>query len=266
MPAGPKGDATPLAVVTGASSGIGAAVAERLARRGCRTLLIARRRDRIEELADRLRAHADSLPLSLDLADLDAIGPSLAEALDGRGPAAILVNNAGYGLLSPFVETSMQQHERLMRVNHLSAVRLIDVVLPDMLRAGRGHIINVSSIAARVGPWGHTGYAAAKAALLALSHGLAAECAGTGVHVSGVCPGVIDTEFFDEPSFASLAGEVRRRSRSTDYAARRIVGLLDRPRVELTLPPHYRAVDWLRALSPTYLNRWVAQRARPPQR
>ena len=253
----------PLALVTGASSGIGRQVATELARRGYRTLLVARRRDRIEALARELSAFAPAQAVPLDLADAEAIEPTVTALLGQHGPVRVLVNNAGYGLYRRVLECTPDEHRRLMQVNYFAAVSLIMAVLPRMLPLGGGHVINIASISTKTGPWGHGAYAAAKSALVTLTQTLSVEYAGTGVHFSYVNPGMVDTEFFDAPEYAALARRYRRRAISAERVARKIVRLLDRPELELCVPRHYRVLDWLGALSPGLLSRLVGGASRP---
>jgi short-subunit dehydrogenase len=253
----------PLAVVTGASSGIGWESARLLAARGYRTLLLGRRRDRLEALAAELAPHAPAVPLVIDLGDPDAVDSLVAPLLRQHGPAAVLLNNAGMGQYSPFIDESPQEHRRLFEVNYFAAVAMIRAVLPDMVRLRRGHVINVASMAAKMGPWGHGGYAASKAAMACLTQSLAAEHANDGVHFSYVSPGVVDTGFFDAPCYASVAKRFGRHAISAARVAGEIVKLLDRPRLELWVPGHYRLFEWMRALAPGFAHRVVCRQSRP---
>src|SRR5689334_10477591 len=114
-------DPRPLALVTGASSGIGARVATRLAARGMRTLLVARRLDRLDELAGKLRAQAPSDAIALDLAEPAAVEPAIAALVAEHGSVDVLVNNAGFGRYGRFLEHEPEEHRRLMEVNYFAA-------------------------------------------------------------------------------------------------------------------------------------------------
>lgn len=252
-----------LAIITGATGGIGQHVARRCAQRGLRTLLIARRADRLQQLASELAEHAPSHLLALDLTSIDTIGPALSPLLDEHGPARVLVNNAGVGQCSPFLDTPIEHERELMAVNYTAAATLIRLTLPAMLERGRGHVINVASIATKSGPWGHSTYVAAKSALVALTHTLATEYSGRGVTFSYVNPGVIRTPFFDTTGYERVREQTLRHALPPEYAADRIVGLLDHPKLELCIPSHYRVLDWVRALSPAWVQRLVAYQSRP---
>ncbi len=262
-------DAQPWALITGASSGIGAALARQLAVRGYATLLVARRLDRLETLAAELSHTPDTppaVPVALDLADLDAIAPALGRLQDQYGPIDVLINNAGFNVNRPMLDMTDDETARIMAVNLEAPRRMIAAVLPDMLERRRGHVINIASIAARFGPWGHAAYAAAKAGLIATTQSLACEHphAATGVHFSYVNPGIVDTEFFDDPTYNPTAPARRRHVVSAARVARRIVRLLDRPRLSLYVPRYYRMLDLIAAISPDLALRLVRRHSQPP--
>lgn len=259
----PNQAAWPLAIITGASSGIGREVAALLARRGYRTLLLARRTERLERLAQELSALAPSHAAGLDLADESAVDQTLPPLLAAHGPADVLINNAGYGLYRAFLDHTPADHHRLMQVNYFAAMAMTRLVLPGMIRQGRGHIINIASMSSKMGPWGHTGYAAAKAALVAATQTLAAEHGHEGVRLSYVNPGIVSTDYFRTNSFFPLMKRVQRYAISSEYVAQKIVGLLDRPRLELCIPRYYRILDWIRAISPGLAHWLVARNSRP---
>jgi short-subunit dehydrogenase len=253
----------PLALVTGASSGIGWHVAMKLAKRGHRTLLVARRADRLETLAASLRPHAPAEAVPLDLADPAAVPARIAELTERHGPVDVLVNNAGHGGYRPFLEDPEHEQRRMMETHCFAALSLIRGVLPGMLERERGHVINVASIAAKMGPWGHSSYAAAKAALIALTQSLATEYEEAGVHFSYVNPGIVGTAFFEEPSYGEQAERLLARAVPPELVARRIVKLLDRPRLELCVPRWYRFLDLVTAVSPRLAQRLVRLGSRP---
>jgi short-subunit dehydrogenase len=255
-----------VAIITGASSGIGLETARALARRGFRTVLVARRADRLAALAAECGAHAASQAVALDLLEPTAIEPAIAPLLERDGGPDLLVNAAGRGLYRPFLAHSAADHHQLMQLNYFAPLALIRLVLPSMLAQGRGQVVNVASMTAKMSSWGHAGYGASKGALVALTQTLAAEYAGTGLRFSYVVPGIVRTAYFEEPSLALLWRRVSRHAVSADAVARGIVSLLDRPRLELCIPRHYRMVDWLRALSPAAAHALVARSSAPPGR
>lgn len=189
-----------LALVTGASAGIGAAFARTLAAQGWDLALTARRRDRLETLAAQLKAShgAESLVLPADLADPAAPAALLAEIEKAGRPIGMLINNAGYGLPGAFLNTTWADQAAFHQVMTTAPTELCHRVLPQMAGARFGRIVNVASLAGLLpGARGHTLYAAAKAFLVRLSQSLHAECFGTGIHVSALCPGFTYSEFHD---------------------------------------------------------------------
>ncbi|HEY2622520.1 MAG TPA: SDR family oxidoreductase [Dyella sp.] len=190
----------PLTLITGASAGIGAAFARDLAARGHDLVLTARRTDRLEALAQELRArHPCAITvLTADLGQPDAI-PVLCGELMSRGLAVDwLINNAGYGVPGTFEAVDWPVHEAFIRVLMTAPTELAWRLLPGMRERGYGRIINVASLAGHVpGSAGHTLYAASKAYLIKFSQSLALENRHLGVHVCALCPGFTWSEFHD---------------------------------------------------------------------
>jgi len=194
--------ARPRAVVTGASSGIGRAFAERLARDGYDLLLVARRQDRLESLAASLgpRESVSAEAFPADLTDPGELR-ALEERIAGDAAIDLLVNNAGFGGYAPFADLDPERAEELIRLQVTAVTRLTRAALPGMIARGRGAIVNVSSrlafSAAMPSPPlpKRAVYAATKAYVNAFSRILADEVAGTGVRVQALCPGVVRTEF-----------------------------------------------------------------------
>ncbi len=252
-----------LAIVTGASSGIGASTAHALAERGMRVALIARDTDKLQHVADDLPTQVEPIIVSCDLSDVERIGDHLSPVVDRFGPPDVLVNNAGAGSYQPFLATTAGDHRRSFDLHYHAAAALIRLVLPGMLEAGRGHVINVASISTKVGPWGHSAYTPSKAALASLTETLAAEYHERGVRFSVVKPGIVRTGFFDSPALGRLWRRVSKHAIEPQDVARTIVRLIDRPRIEACFPRSHRVLDWIRAVSPTWACRLVARSSRP---
>jgi NAD(P)-dependent dehydrogenase (short-subunit alcohol dehydrogenase family) len=186
-------------LVTGASTGIGAALAEGFAARGATVGICARREDRLAEVLERLRAHApESRSWAVDLADLDGIAGFAATAERELGGVDILVNNAGIPKRRHVTRLDPETVESVMRINYFSPVRLTLALLPGLIERG-GHVVNLSSVAARLGPPIEGAYSASKAAITAFSECMAVDLRDTDVQVHIVNPGVIDTELFHLP-------------------------------------------------------------------
>ncbi len=177
--------------ITGASSGIGYALADALGGAGVATLVSARRRDRLDALAAR---HASISVLELDLADRDSIADAAARAWDMTGGIDVLINNAGISQRSAFVEAQPAALERVINVDLLGTMRLTQTVAARMVTVGSGHICAVTSVAAKIPTPQRTAYAAAKAGVHALFDAMRGELEPVGITVSLAVPGYVNTE------------------------------------------------------------------------
>jgi short-subunit dehydrogenase len=185
-----------IVLITGASSGLGALLAKSVAAKGGIPVLTARSVDKMKEIAGQLQG--EHLILPMDVTDAEQVKAAIGQIVDTYGKIDILINNAGYGIFSKFVETPLEQFEDLMNVNYMGTVRCTKEVLPHMLKAGSGHIVNVASMAGKIGSAKSTGYTATKHAVLGFTNSLRQELVGTGVHLSAINPGPIRTPFFDK--------------------------------------------------------------------
>jgi short-subunit dehydrogenase len=185
----------PLAAVTGASSGIGAVFAEMLAARGMDLIIIARRGDRLEALAKKVGDDGASAQIVVaDLTDQEALRTT--EALLAHSQIDLLINCAGFGTYAEFHTIDPERIKKELMLDLIVPAALARAVIPGMLARGRGDILNVCSMAGFIPIPRHATYCAAKAGLIRLTEVLHGELAGTGVRVSGVCPGPVPTEFF----------------------------------------------------------------------
>jgi short-subunit dehydrogenase len=184
-----------LALVTGASAGLGAEYARQLAAKGTDLILTARRSDRLEALAGELRdKHGVAVEIvPADLSDDDAIG-RVEEAIIERPSLDLLVNNAGYGGKAGFIQGETSGHLDMAHVHVDAAVRLTKAALPGMVERGRGAVINVSSVAA-FSPFSGAMYSGTKSFLVMFSENLQAELRSRGIVVQALCPGLTHTEF-----------------------------------------------------------------------
>jgi uncharacterized protein len=222
------------ALVTGASSGIGASLAVELAARGADLVLTARREDRLLALARDLGArHAvDVRVVAADLTD-PAAAATLFERTEGEGVAIdLLVNNAGFGIWRSFLSTPWSTCEAMLHVNVVSLTRLTHLFLPKMLERRRGHVMNVSSIGAFSPCPNYAVYAPSKVYVRNFSESLDAELTGTGVRAIAICPGGTTTEFIERAGqklkagsgkFMMTADEVARIAVDKMLAGRRTV-------------------------------------------
>jgi len=228
-------------LITGASSGFGAAAAKRFAQEECRVILAARRIERLEEMANEVRAQGgEALPLSVDVTQPAQIDAMVKTVVDHYGRIDLLFNNAGFGRLDWFeVLDPVKDIQGQITVDLLGVIWMARAVLPQMYKQGSGHIINMSSIAGWAAPPLYTVYSAAKFGVRGFTEALRREAAPFGVKVSAIYPGGAATEFqkhvgqnkakqhFKTPRWLSL---------TADDIARAVVGLAKRPRRSLVLP------------------------------
>lgn len=245
---------TRCALVTGASSGIGAAFARQLAARGLDLVLTARREERLVALARELeQAHSiRTLVVPADLADREA-PERLVTAIDAAGLRVdVLINDAGYGVPGNFLDHPWQAHADSIQVMLTAVAHTTHLLLPGMVERGFGRVVNVASLAALLtGSKGHTLYAATKAFLVKLSESLALELHGTGVHVTACCPGFTYSEFHDvvgnRDQVSELPGFVWMQP---EIVARQTLDAVERGQVVFVPGRSNRALAGLARLTP----------------
>lgn len=187
-------------LITGASSGLGAALARKLAGRHAVMGLVARRRDRLEQvLAECRRTSPESAMWVADLADTAALHDLAAQAWEALGGIDVLINNAAVPKRRPVAALEPDEVEDVMRVNFFAPMRLTLALLPRMVARGSGMIVNVSSVGGRLGIIHESAYCASKFALCGWSEAMAVDLHGSGVSVKLIEPGPVDTEIWDQP-------------------------------------------------------------------
>lgn len=221
------------ALITGASAGIGRDLARELAARGTNCLLVARRADRLEELAREIRdAGGDCRVHPVDLSDLASCDSVVKDILAEHDAIDVLVNNAGRSIRRSLIHSTERFHdfERTMEINYFAAVRLIMGFLPSMRAARKGHIVNISSVGSQVVPPRFAAYAASKSALDAFSKSLSAEVLSDGIHVTTVYMPLVRTEMISPTRLYDMAPAL-----SPSEAADLVVhALLTRPKTVAT--------------------------------
>ena len=188
----------PVALITGASAGIGATFARKLAERGCDLILVARRRERLEQLAGEIQREHD-ISIKIITADLgnDSDLARVCEQIRACPNLEYLVNNAGFGLLPKFAESDIESQDAMGRLHVMAPLNLTHTALPKMAERNRGFIINVSSVAAFFQSPSNVVYCSTKRWLVSFSDGLNVELADTNVVVQALCPGFTYSEFHD---------------------------------------------------------------------
>ena len=243
-------------VITGASRGIGAAVARAAAARGARLGLVARSEEELREVLAASGAR-DGVVAPADVGDRAATIDALARIEDTLGPIDVLVANAGIGTYGPFVDISYEELENAVRVNVLGTMYAIRAVLPGMVERRRGHVVTIGSIAGRIGSPFEAAYAATKFAGVGLTEALAVEVAPYGIGVSVVNPGVVDT------AFGEARGHPYDRARpkpiSADAVARSVIAAIERDAAEAYVPRAFRVAVVMRHLAPPLFRKGTAR-------
>lgn len=196
--------------VTGASSGIGEALALQLAAEGARLVLSARRAELLEALKARCPRAEDVAVLPMDVARTDLARSYVEQALAAFGKVDVMVHNAGIGQRSLISETGLDEDRRIMEVNYFGVVALTKALLPEMKARGGGHFAVVSSVTGYVGTPFRSGYAASKHALHGFFESLRAEGHREGIHVTMICPGFVDTDIAIKAIERAGGGEVEK--------------------------------------------------------
>jgi 2-hydroxycyclohexanecarboxyl-CoA dehydrogenase len=185
-----------VAFVTGAGRGMGKAIAERLAAEGARLAVTDIDKDAAVAVAAALGGAA--LAVHLDVTDAGSVGAAVEEVAAALGPIEVLVNNAGWDRMAPFVDTDEQLWDRLIAINLKGVLHTCKAVVPQMAEQRVGRIVNISSDAGRVGSTGEAVYSATKAGIIGFTKTLAREVAKHGITVNTVCPGPTDTPLLEE--------------------------------------------------------------------
>lgn len=246
-------------IVTGASSGIGRALAISLAKRGARVTLASRRMERLDavarEIAERFPAAPPAAAVRCDVSNQADASTLIGGAVERFGGVDVLVNNAGVSVFGEAGRTSLDDYRDVMAVNFFGALHCMREVLPFMLRRESGLIVNVATVAALHGVPYLAAYGASKAALVALSQSLRAELDGTGVSVMIVYPGYTQTEIFDAEKKVGGARRPPGRYASADSVAEAIARGIEAGRRDVFLTARGRALSVLRGLAPSVVER-----------
>ncbi len=243
-----------VAIVTGASSGIGMETAAAFARRGYAVVLAARRPDRLGEVADRCRAGGgEVLVLPTDVADRQQVQALVDGAVDRFGRVDVMVNNAGIGLSARVQETSDQDMRAIFQTNFFGVFYGCKAAAAVMIHQRSGHIFNVSSVIGKRGTPFHGAYCATKFAVVGLSDSLRVELRPYGVRVTCVCPALTTTEFFEHSRRARAARSSFQRFKRlmpASAVARGIVAAVGKDRPEIIFSAGGKLLAWMAALSP----------------
>ncbi len=249
-----------VAIVTGASGGIGRATVMALAGKGAYVGLVSRSGNRLESLAQEIKKRygREALVLPTDVCSKAQIDRTVGQVIKRFGRIDYLINGAGIITYKPFLSLTEEEESRMMAVNYFGTVATTRSVLPTMIRQGQGHIVNIASTAGRRGFPMETGYCASKFAVVGFSEALRLELDQTGVRISVLSPGIVDTALAE-----SFLGQPRIRDHvkplTSDEIARRVLGMVLRNRPEEILPAATRWLIRVNSFTPRLAD-WIIRR------
>ena len=248
-------------LITGASSGFGEEAARLFAEEGCKVVLAARRLDRLQALAAEIQnAGGEALAVPVDVNQPAEIKVMVQTALDLYGKIDILFNNAGYGSMDWFEKLDPERNiETIIRVNLIGPMLVTHAVLPHMLKRGKGHIINMASVAGLISAPLITTYAAGKYGVRAFTDALRREVVPLGIKVSGIYPGPAMTEFGEKLQRTKSRETIKSLKYphlSSSYVAHRVVDVAKRPVRSLVIPGWFRVITTFDMLFPVVVD-WI---------
>jgi short-subunit dehydrogenase len=228
-------------LVTGASAGIGAALAVGFAQRGATVGICARRADRLDAVLERCQKHApNSRAWAIDLNDLNALAPFAARVSEELGGIDVLVNNAGIPKRKRVFDLTPEVIEAVMRINYFSPIRLTLALLPEIIERS-GRLVYLSSVAARLSPPAEASYAASKAAISAWAESMQVDLRDTNVKVHVVYPGIIDTELFTLPDNDPL-GNTGIEALPVEAIVEPVLTMIEQDRLEVAVPEWFAEI------------------------
>jgi NADP-dependent 3-hydroxy acid dehydrogenase YdfG len=260
----------PVIVISGASSGIGAATARLFGKEGYRVVLAARRLERLESLADEIRSDGgQALPVATDITKLEDIRTLVETSLNHYGKIDVLFNNAGFGRLDWLENLDPRKDiEALIRVNLLGVIQLTRAALPHMIERRSGQIINMASLAGLVATPTYTVYAASKFAIRGFSDALRREVGVWGIHVSVIYPGSVETEFTEHARINRRTGTITPKALrlKAEDVAQAVLSVSQHPRRAMVIPWIMRVGILMNNLFPGISDWVMEQRFTRPER
>lgn len=224
-----------IVVITGSSGGIGAETARQFAKQGAIPILTARSADKLKETA--LSIPGQHGIYQLDVTSSVDVQNVFTQIVKDYGKIDVLINNAGFGQFQSFIDASLESFEEMMDVNYMGMIRCSKAVLPDMIARKSGHIVNIASMAGKIATVKSSGYAATKHAVLGMTNSLRQELRETGVRVSAINPGPVETPFFDRADPSGVyVDKVRWFMLKPEQVAKAIVTAVQNNKAETDLP------------------------------
>ena len=241
-------------LITGASSGIGKETAIEFAKLGADIVLVARRKEKLELVANELKKfNVTTLVCPCDVSKKDQVKEMSEIVIEKFGSVDILVNNAGFAIYGSVNDLSIDDIESQMETNYFGMIYCIKNFLPSMLDKKSGHIVNVASVAASFGLPRVASYCASKFAMLGFSEGLKHELKNTGIGITVVSPIMVKTNFFEHPSFEKMI-KFSPISLNPKTVAKAILKAANSSRLEIIVPSVVRGVVWMKNTFPYFIN------------
>jgi len=242
-------------LITGASSGIGKQTAIEFAKLGSSIILVARRKNKLEQVENELKQfNVNTLVCVCDVSKKDQVEELSKIVLQKFDSIDILVNNAGFAIYGSVSDLSINEIESQMETNYFGMIYCVKNFLPLMLKKKSGHIVNVASVGASFSVPGVSSYCATKFAMLGFSEGLKHELYGTGVGLTVVSPIMVRTPLFEHPSFTNFSKFSTGVSLSSETVAKTIIKASNSSRLEIVVPSVARAVIWFKQTFPFLIN------------
>lgn len=253
----------PVILITGASSGIGEASAYRFARKGYGVVLAARRKDRLEWIAEQISEEGgDALPLEADISQIEEVNFLVEACLQTYGRIDILFNNAGLGYMNWLNELNSEDNIRpQVEVNLIGLIEVTRAVLPHMIHSKKGHIINMASIAGLIGTPTYSIYAATKFGIRGFSEALRREVGIYGIRVSVIYPGAVANDFGQKARIVRKSGLTTPNwlVLSSDEVAEQVLKLSEHPRFSVVTPGIFQLAVFINGLFPGLVD-WIIQK------
>jgi len=242
-------------LITGASSGIGKQTAIEFAKLGSNIILVARRKDKLEQVENELKQfNVNTLVCTCDVSKKDQVEIMSKTVLEKFNSIDILINNAGFAIYGSVFDLSIEEIESQMKTNYFGMIYCVKNFLPLMLKKKSGHIVNVASVGASFSVPGVSSYCATKFAMLGFSEGLKHELYGTGVGLTVVSPIMVRTPLFEHTSFTNFSKFSTGVSLSSETVAKTIIKASNSSRLEIVVPSVARAVIWFKQTFPFLIN------------
>jgi short-subunit dehydrogenase len=249
-----------VAVVTGASSGIGKIVARDLAALGCKVVIVGRDKEKLSKAkSEILTFDKDVLAISCDVSNRKHVEEMAKQIIEKKGKVNILINAAGFGKWRSFEESTVEEIEDMMKTNYLGTVYTTKAFLKSLREQEEAHIVNIASVAGFIGMPNFSAYCASKFAVIGLSESMHNEFYGSRLGITVVCPGAVKTHFFDDPSFT---GNIPKNGIAPETVSKAIINALKTKQFFVVVPKKYKSVLFAKALLPKQVQKYAREHYR----